>query len=138
MTTISSTEREHRCGTVTSASSATRDLFFSESSFLRWYVDATTIKDRVAETRASLVLLYSINNMLWNWRDNEAKAIEFLENSTYTINQSVAIPVLKEGRRQMEAKESNTGRALHDLSLRNESWRMEGKRRIGVAIMRGR
>ena len=47
--------------------------------------------------------------MLWNLRDSKAKALEFFEDFTYTIRQSVATPVLKEGRRQMEAKSQTLG-----------------------------
>ena len=83
---------------------ATRDLFFSKTSCLHWYAEATTIEDRAAEMEVSLVLLYSINNMLWNLRDNNTKAIELLADFTHTVNNSVAGPVLKGGRRHMEAK----------------------------------
>ena len=88
---------------------ATRELLFSESSTLHWYVDATNIKDRMAEIRCSLVLLYSMNNILWNLRDNEKKAVEFLEDLIYTINRSAPAPVLEGGRKQIEAKSPYLG-----------------------------
>ena len=67
----------------------TRAYCFNGTSAICPNIRPKFLKERPAEARPYAATLYLINSMLYNLREDEAKAIEFLEDLVYTVAMSI-------------------------------------------------